>query len=307
MADAYRPDVLKILLFGMKFPYGISIDVTKNCNLNCKHCYFHQQKHENQLSKEDILNKIKKIKEKNPSIIHASWVGGEPLLRKEVIEEGSSLFDMNMVVTNGTIELPKWKNCTFYISIDGTKKYHDAIRGQGIYDRIKQNARRDDVKIVLACVLNKKNQYCIEDMLKEWTNLNKSILFEFYTPIEGINEDLWLNWEERDRIVKKLIRIKRRYGNYIYNPTPLLKLMLSENSKKLTSNCPVPKAMICLDPLGKRKLPCVIGNKADCSKCGCAVPFLLTCMGTRKQLVRTILDIFKSYITNKMDITGPKS
>ena len=34
-----------------------------------------------------------------------------------------------MVVTNGSIELPKWKNCVFNISIDGTKEYYEKIRG----------------------------------------------------------------------------------------------------------------------------------------------------------------------------------
>jgi sulfatase maturation enzyme AslB (radical SAM superfamily) len=78
------------------------------------------------------------------------------------------LFPFNMVVTNGTIELPNWKNCVFNVSIDGTKKYYEQIRGKGLYDIVKKNINRSNVKVNISCVLNKKNYLSIEDMLKEW-------------------------------------------------------------------------------------------------------------------------------------------
>lgn len=60
--------------------------------------------------------------------------------------------------------------------------------------------------------------------------------------------------------------------------------MKSDNSKKITSNCILPKAAVCLDPIGNRKLPCVIGNKADCKKCGCVVPFQIESVIVKKQI-----------------------
>jgi len=276
---------LKNALFGIKFPIGISIDVTNKCNLRCKHCYFFQQNYQEELNDEDLLKKIKAIKKEYPSIIHASWVGGEPLLRKKIIEEGIKLFPFNMVVTNGSLELPKWKNCVFNISIDGTKEYYEKIRGIGNYEKAKYNANRDDVHVNIACVLNKDNYYCIEDLIKEWKNTKiQGINFDFYTPIKGIEEDLWLNWEERDKIIDKLLELKKIFGNFILNSEPILKLMKSKNSKKITLNCILPKAVICLDPVGNRKLPCVIGSKADCSRCGCIVPFQIESLIMKKQI-----------------------
>jgi len=276
---------LRNLLFGVKFPVGISVDVTCRCNLNCKHCYFSRQHHTKELPGNELLSKIKETKRKYPSILHASWVGGEPLLRKDVVEEGIKLFPLNMVVTNGTMELPKWKNCAFNVSVDGTREYYEKIRGFGIYDKVKGHANRDDVSVNVVCVLNRQNYHCIEDMLKEWekTRVN-GVNFDFYTPIKGIRENLWLNWKERDKIILKLLELRKQYGDFLMNPEPVLEMMLSENSKKITEDCIVPKAVVCLDPMGKRKLPCVIGNKADCSRCGCVIPFFMESVLIRKHI-----------------------
>jgi Fe-coproporphyrin III synthase len=108
--------------------------------------------------------------------------------------------------------------------------------------------------------------------------------FDFYTPIGGIQEDLWLNWQERDAVVLKLIKLKRQYGNFLLNSRPILELMLSKNSKRITSNYLLPKAVICLDAMGNRKLPCVIGKKADCLRCGCMVPFSMESIFARHQI-----------------------
>ena len=285
---------LKSVLFGTKFPMALSVDVTNKCNLRCKHCYFFQQNHKNELSEEDLLKKVKEIKKEYPSIIHASWVGGEPLLRKNVVEEGMKLFPFNMVVTNGSIELPKWKRCVFNVSVDGTKEYYEEIRGLKIYDKVKKHANRNDIHVNIACVLNKENYYCIEDLLKEWRKTKiRGINFDFYTPIRGIDDNLWLSWQERDVIIEKLIKLKKIYGNFILNSKSILKLMRSDSSKKITSNCVVKKAAVCFDPMGKRKLPCVIGDKADCSRCGCIVPFQIESLMVKKQ-------IESFYVTKKL-------
>jgi len=276
---------LKGIVGDFNFPIGVSFDVTNKCNLRCKHCYFFQQNHQQELDDDDFLKKVNEIKQKYPSIIQASWVGGEPLLRKNIVEKGTKLFPFNMVVTNGSLELPKWKNCVFNISIDGTKEYYEKIRGVGNYEKAKKNANRDDIHVNIACVLNKENYHCVEDLLEEWKQTKiGGVNFDFYTPISGIKDDLWLSWDKRDAIILKLIGLKNKYGNFLLNSKSVLELMLSENSKHETLNCLLPKAIICLDPMGKRKLPCVIGNKADCSKCGCIVAFSIKSIFEKKQI-----------------------
>jgi Fe-coproporphyrin III synthase len=286
---------LKGALFGFKFPLAISIDVTNKCNLRCKHCYFWSQKHTSELSDKGLLKKVKQIKKNNPSIFHATWVGGEPLLRKCIVKEGMKYFPFNMVVTNGSIKLPKWKNCTFNVSVDGTKKYYEEIRGKGTYDVMKKNANRSDVKVNIACVLTKKNYTCIEELLKEWSKTKvRGIHFDFYTPIKG-NADLWLNWEQRDKIIKQIITLRKKYGNFILNSRPILELMKSKNAKKLMKNCPIPKAAVCISPIGTIKKPCVIGEHADCSRCGCIIAYFIESFFVRKQFGSFVV-AYKGYV-----------
>jgi MoaA/NifB/PqqE/SkfB family radical SAM enzyme len=276
---------LKHICSGLKYPIGISVDVTHKCNMACKHCYFIRQNYKHELDRNEYMSLLRDLKRKYPTILHATWVGGEPLLRKDIIEEGMKLFHFNMVVTNGTIALPSWKRCVFNVSVDGTKDYYKQIRGLDCYDLVKRNADRDDIRVNIACVLNKQNYYCVEDLLKEWKNTRVGgVIFDFYTPINGPTDELWLDWNERDSLVEKIIDLKRKYGPFILNSTPVLGLMKSENSKRITHNCPLPEAIICIDALGKRKSPCVIGDIADCSKCGCIIPFQIHSLVQKKDL-----------------------
>ena len=116
--------MLKRIIYGLhalisegKKPIGLSVDTTYRCNLKCKHCYFRKQKHKNELSVEEWLPILREWHKKG--VIHCTWVGGEPLLRKELIEKGKEIFPFNWVITNGTISIPDWKDVTFFVSIDG--------------------------------------------------------------------------------------------------------------------------------------------------------------------------------------------
>lgn len=79
---------LKGMIFGFKFPVGVSFDVTNRCNLRCRHCYFFPQNHQQELNDVELLAKIKETKTKFPSIIHASWVGGNHYLEKILLGKG---------------------------------------------------------------------------------------------------------------------------------------------------------------------------------------------------------------------------
>ena len=48
-----------------------------------------------------------------------------------------------------------------------------------------------------------------------------NILFDFFTPIRGVKEELWLTFEERDEVLKKLKELKRVYGDFIGGPPRL--------------------------------------------------------------------------------------
>ncbi len=83
-----------------------------------------------------------------------------------------------------------------------------------------------------------------------------------------------LTWEERDDVIYRVLKLKKRYPGKIFNPDRTLELMLSENAGMCTSKCNMPRRTLTLDLKLNRKLPCVLGRDVDCSKCGCVFPYL---------------------------------
>lgn len=257
-----------------ELPNAISVDVTYRCNLRCKHCYFFQQNHQSELSDDKLLFRLKDLRSKYP-IMHASWVGGEPLLRKDLVKAGMQLFPLNMVVTNGILELPDWQNCVFNISVDGTKKYYERVRGPH-YDLVKSHADRNDIKVNIACVLNSINIDCIEGLVNEWSQTKvRGVIFDFYTPIKGIKDKLWLSWADRERAIDRIQALKKIYPDFILNSEYILNSMRKNRAEVILRNCKLPSRIYSLDPTGLRKLPCILGKGADCTKCGCIVPYQL--------------------------------
>lgn len=264
---------IKAFAFGVPKPFAVSIDTTFRCNLKCKHCYFREQGYKEELSIEGWIKRLKELK-REYNIIHATWVGGEPLLREDLIEKAKDLFLINWIVTNGTFKLPDWKDVIFFISVDGPRKIHNKIRGKEVYEKIKANAERPELKVYIGSVINKMNRRYLEEFVEEWSNTAvKGINFDFYTPIKG-QEGLWLNFEERDKVIEKLKELKKEYGDFILLTDRVLELLRSENCKDVTRNCFTEEYTVNLDPLGKVKGSCVMGQEADCEKCGCIVPFV---------------------------------
>ncbi|HLV33048.1 MAG TPA: radical SAM protein [Chitinispirillaceae bacterium] len=266
--------LIKRSFFKVSFPLGISVDITNRCNLQCKHCYFLKQNQKGELGDEELLLRIQELKINYPSVMHAGWLGGEPLLRKELLVQCAQLFPLNMIVTNGTIELPVINNSVYNVSVDGTREYYESIRGTGVYDKVKDNADRNDIRINVACVLNRLNGDCVESFLKEWKNTHiQGISFSFYTPQRGVDDSLYLNDVQKDKIIDRILILKKEYGNFILNSRSILKLMKSTTSSEITTRCMSPRALLSIDAKGKIKNPCVMGSDADCSRCGCVVPF----------------------------------
>lgn len=276
---------LKYGFFGIPETDYMSIDITNRCNLRCKHCYFYAQDYPNELSIEQWVSRLEELRsDPRFTFRRCAWVGGEPLLRKDVLERLMPYFRTNTVITNGLCGLPSWKRVTFYLSVDGTEPYYEEVRGvKGAYKKIKANAVRRDVYLFVTFCINKLNYFCIEDMLAEWAETSvRGLVFEFYTPVKGLDNELALDEELRDALVDRILRLKRKYYNFILNPDRALKLLKSENRKKVTDYCLWREKGISLDAAGLVKRPCILGPQAECDGCGCAVPFYLRALQERR-------------------------
>ena len=259
--------IIKICYFGHKIPMYGSADITNACNLKCSHCYWWKNwKPSNELSPGQwrmiIREKFKKAR-----VFRVALTGGEPLLRPEVIEVFTEeLQNKVIVVTNGTLPLIDFGGAKYYVSIDGTEKIHDLLRGAGVYKRVKKNITGYGGNIVLNMTLNTMNCGCIDEVVNEWNKCAIVMNFQFHTPFT-LNDKLWIPFgKKRDEIIDRIIKLKKDYPDFFINTDKQLNLF---RSNTWTKECPS-WSVISLDNLGQIKNPCCMSgiNQPLCERCG---------------------------------------
>ena len=272
-------------LFNKRSPLYGSADIINVCNLHCEHCYWWLNRKENDDLSLDDWKKIIDEKFKKNHVFIVTVVGGEPMMRKDVVELFTKEFPKRAcVVTNGTYPIPHLKDIYFYwISIDGDNKTHNEIRGDGAWEKTRKNVL-DYVKssknawkdIWITMTINSKNYKTIPQVIEDWKDYSNKIGFQFHTPfMEG--DPLWLPFgKERDEVIDYLIdKQKNELKDYIINPKDQLEIMKRSWGGKGTTpiDCPT-WAIISVDHKGREKLPCCIGSaekdgmKPNCEKCG---------------------------------------
>lgn len=234
-------------------------------------------------------------------IFVTTLVGGEPMLRPDIIEVFCELMPKRVcVVTNATFPLRRYDDLYFYwVSMDGTEQVHDRIRGKGSYAKTKKNiidyingpgrngkpAWKD---IWITMTINSQNYMTVEDLAKEWQGKVNKIGFQFHTPfIKG--DPLMLPFGElRNEVVDKIIALKKEYPDYVVNPVKQLTLMKGNWGGIGTTPVDCPSwAILSLDHMGRTKQPCCIGSansksmKPICEECGLGCYSILVANGTK--------------------------
>jgi hypothetical protein len=211
------------------------------------------------------------------------WMGGEPLLRPDVLREGTQLFAHNTVTTNGTLDLIELPNCRYVVSIDGPPQFNDAIRGKGTFKKVMTMLSRIPEhfgpQVMCQCVVTRQNEDSLEElvMILRPTRI-EGMTFSFYVPPKGDTSDLtWGSLARRDKAVHAVMRLKEKYPDFVWNKGRSLELMLSANAKAVTDDCPSKQLVL---PLylgaGDFVTPyCCYGNDVDCDLCGAWVVFSL--------------------------------
>jgi len=268
-----------------QYPAAI-VNITNKCNMRCRHCFVYRDGNPNSKRKEmgsaDMVKRLSELRDAH-GINTMLWMGGEPLLRPDVLKEGTKLFAKNHVTTNGTFDLIDLPNCIYIVSVDGPQAINDAIRGSGSFEKVMKTLSRvpEDFAptVMCQCVVTRVN----EDSLEELVDLLKGtraegMTFSFYSPSKNDRSDLtWGTNERRDKAVHEVIRLKEKYKDFIWNNMRALELTLSKNSKKVTDDCPSKKLVLPLYLEGDRFVEtfCCYGNDVDCDLCGGWVVFYL--------------------------------
>ncbi|MFW9825268.1 MAG: radical SAM protein [Candidatus Thorarchaeota archaeon] len=265
------PSFLQSIL--RKVPFYVNYDLTWQCNLKCKHCYFSSSTSELNIKRTELPREywIKIFKyHRNMGTKIAILTGGEPTLRMDVIKEAIKIFPSVQIVSNGVIKLPRfngYKQPKYWVSIDGNKETHNMIRGAKVFDKVIQNIRES--KPVVSSTIMTLNHKQIEDMVKiAYDNGASGFVFLMYTGYQ--NDPLLLKGNVLKKTVKDILRVIREYGNFIFYSNKMLELYIS---KEFVPHCIFKTGQIkSFYPNGKQKF-CVMGNSPLlCENCGCIVP-----------------------------------
>lgn len=201
--------------------------------------------------------------------------GGEPSLRKNVIEIADRIFDGVFIVSNGTTKIPENIKRRIFVSLDGNRETHNKIRGANIFDKVIQNITNDK-SVVIASTISKTNYKQIEEIVKIAKDANVfGIIFSLYTA-DSPDDKLLIKGADLDYVVSKLKEVKKENPDFV-----LISRMMIDTfkTKGHIKDCFLrSKFTISYYPDMTVKTPCVLGEKIDCSTCGCIVPIWMHCI-----------------------------
>ena len=196
---------------GEKYPlYSLLIEVTKKCNAACDQCGSRCDiNSEELLTREQILDALRDIKENIGTYTMLNITGGEPLMRRDLFEmmtEATAMgFEWGMV-TNGSLITDKvvakmiasgMKTIT--ISLDGLRETHDSLRHlPGSYDKIiaavkKLRAANFLDHLQITFIANRRNVYEFKELYGILNPLGlDSIRVSFIDPIGRARDNMGL-------------------------------------------------------------------------------------------------------------------
>lgn len=264
------------------FPVAM-VNVTNRCVLRCRHCFVYREGNPNEPPKHrademdstTMLRTLERLRGRHQ--IHAMvWMGGEPLLRKDVLVEGVKLFPENTIVTSGTLDLPDLGRCVYVVSLDGPEPVNDPVRGKGSFKRVMRTLDRlpepFQPTVQVQCVVTRENENHLEELLKILLDKRvDGLVYTFYIPKRIDTSSLtWHSLEEREPAVRRVMELKSGHPRFVWNSMESLELMLPENAKQVTNHCLPKEFLLPLYLNGKEfEVPfCCAGNDVNCDLCG---------------------------------------
>lgn len=272
-AFLYLPAWYMSCRFGRrKKPLQTVLFLTDYCNLSCRHC----------TTSGHACQVMKPLKQIGEELLYAyergarflDLEGGEPTLWREgnadintVIQLAKQIgFYTVTVTTNAQCSFDGLKADSIWVSMDGIGKIHDRIRGEGTFAKLEKNlAGSLHRKVSVNMAVNQLNKGCVVKTIQyaaENPHIHQ-ISLNFHTPYEG-TEKLELPWEDRIRLIDKILAMKRA-GYPIMNSYSGLRLM-----KKPAKDRPCWIANFILAD-GTRLDECPGKTAGLCGRCGFAM------------------------------------
>ncbi len=256
-----KDTITKKYLPELSSPLNVYWELTRHCNLRCKHCYkgYETEKKMYTCTKEEAMKIAEKIVKSG--IMHVYLSGGEVFTVPYINELIIFLTDHNIdltVYTNGTIcnqiellakNLNQKDFLCFNISIDGAEKEHDIIRGKGNYKKTLKTIKllkKNNINTKVNLVMNKINYKTIPDVYETFLQMGINQISLSTLSLEGAamqNKALLLmtreELDELKEILKKYIFAKPKekffYMQY-YNYKDRILKVKRDNTEILYEN-----------------------------------------------------------------------
>ncbi len=258
-------------IWGRRIPLLASFKVTYRCNLACLACPFHlrassEQEHIRWNKAIKALDDLRRLKTRM-----VVFEGGEPLLWRDgayrlhdLVDYARKHFLRVAVTTNGTLPLDVPAD-TLWVSLDGLKETHDALRSES-FDRVCSNLKSTNhPRVFVHCTLNRRNFHEVEAMARWVRDMPtvKGMTIQFFYPYHQGEDDLALSPEERHAAITNLLELKKR-GFPILNSAGRLRAM-THNHWRCHDDI-----LINVDPDGSITKGCYVKSRGriNCDACG---------------------------------------
>ena len=268
-------------LMRTNYPFFGSVEMTRRCNSRCSFCPIGNEKSEikkGEMSTEDTKRVFDQFNELN--ILAASFLGGEPFLRKdlfEIAEYSSSNGIISQVSTNGLTLADTADEATsafdvIVVSLDtlDPELYKD-IRGVDAFDRVVEGVKealalqdKNHCNILLNTVVCAKNIPDVREVVKFSREIGVSGIMidfatfhEYWTDTQHENsryDPKSMDWRNRKDEVKELVAdlIKMKNDYPIVTSRSYLKTFITED---FNYRC-YPYLFACVRKTGHVAIPC---------------------------------------------------
>lgn len=223
---------------GEHVPPFLMLSIATNCNLYCKGCYARANKScgdnlkESEISEErwkEIFNEAKEL-----GISFGLLLGGEPLMRRGIIEKAASVKEIIFpIFTNGTMFddnyinlFDKNRNLVPMISIEGERLQTDERRGIGTYNSIMTAMDNLKIKgILFGCSVtvtteNIETVTSEEFVQKLYNKGAKALVYVEYVPVTKTTKNLAPTDKERLILEKKIEELRKTFENMVFLSFP---------------------------------------------------------------------------------------
>jgi len=223
---------------GEHIPPFLIASITSSCNLHCAGCYSRcnnateDTEPVQQLSDEDWLKVFDEADDLGVSFILLA--GGEPLLRKGVIEAaGKKQNILFPIFTNGTYMADKYfdlfdknRNLVPIMSIEGEKEATDNRRGEGVYDKLVSNMdelnRRGLIYGASVTVTTENlKDVSSEKFIGMLSDKGcKAVIFVEFVPVTEDSKHLAPGDEDREYLKKEIARLRVEHPEMVFVSFP---------------------------------------------------------------------------------------